>query len=348
MKYKKFCLIICLGVLLVSPFLPVAPAHASVLDQGGVVHVVGWGETLFSIARRYGTSMDVICVANDIIDPTRIYAGQRLVISTPDLASDVPSAPTSSRPTHVVRAGENLYRIALRYGVTVQTLTEINGIYNPGHVVAGQKLFLPGASTAPSATYQPRHTSSTYTVRSGETLSAIAQRHGVSLWALVRINGIANPALIAPGQTLLIPKAESLAPASAPSSAVGGGGKRILIDLSEQHLYAYRGEELVYSFVASTGKPGAGTRAGTFRVLDKYPNAYASTWGLQMPHWLGIYWAGGLENGIHALPILANGQRLWAGYLGAPVSFGCIILGVNEARLLYNWAEVGTPVVIRH
>ena len=93
--------------------------------------------------------------------------------------------------------------------------------------------------------------------------------------------------------------------------------------------------------------PGAGTRSGVFAVLDKIPNAYAATWDLQMPYWLGIYWAGSLENGIHALPILSNGQRLWEGYLGTPVSFGCIILGTDEARQLYYWADVGTPVIIQ-
>jgi hypothetical protein len=67
-----------------------------------------------------------------------------------------------------------------------------------------------------------------------------------------------------------------------------------------------------------------------------------------MPYWLGIYWAGSLENGIHALPILPSGQRLWQGYLGTPVSYGCVILGTIEAQTLYNWAEVGTPVVIQY
>jgi hypothetical protein len=65
-----------------------------------------------------------------------------------------------------------------------------------------------------------------------------------------------------------------------------------------------------------------------------------------MPNWLGIYWAGSLENGIHALPILSNGQRLWDGYLGTRVSFGCVILGIADAQTLYDWADVGTPVVI--
>ena len=67
----------------------------------------------------------------------------------------------------------------------------------------------------------------------------------------------------------------------------------------------------------------------------------------QMPYFMGIYWAGSLENGIHALPILSNGQTLWAGYLGTPVSFGCIILSTENARTLYYWTEVGTPVVVQ-
>ena len=365
-----------LGVLLAQMLLAATPAHATgathpaggapitaggardakpdpaertsgntspLLNEGNVIHVVEWGETLFSIARRYGTSVDAICAANGIADPTHIYAGQRLIVPS----SNVPAAPAAAGATHVVQTGENLYRIGLRYGTTAAALAELNGIYNPDQVVAGQTLIIPGSPTVPAVAYQPQHAATTHTVQPGETLTAIAQRHGVALWTLVQINNIANPALILPGKVLVIPRASSLVPASAPALAAAGGEKRIVIDLSEQHLYAYQGETLAHSFVVSTGMPGAGTRTGTFRVLDKYPNAYASTWNLQMPHWLGIYWAGGLENGIHALPILPNGQRLWDGYLGTPVSFGCIILGTQKARTLYGWAEIGTPVVIQ-
>jgi lipoprotein-anchoring transpeptidase ErfK/SrfK len=125
-----------------------------------------------------------------------------------------------------------------------------------------------------------------------------------------------------------------------------GGSKYILVSISEQHMYVYEGDQLVYSFVASTGMHNA-TRAGTFAVQDKIPNAWGSTWSIWMPNWLGIYWAGGLENGIHALPILSNGQTLWAGFLGRPISYGCVVLGTYESRLLYDWAEIGTPVEIR-
>ena len=119
------------------------------------------------------------------------------------------------------------------------------------------------------------------------------------------------------------------------------------MSLSQQHLYAYENGALVYSFVASTGMPGSQTQVGSFSVLDKIPSAYGANWDIWMPNWLGIYWAGNLEDGIHALPILSNGQRLWDGYLGTPISYGCVVLGVSDAQTLYDWADVGTPVTVQ-
>jgi len=137
-------------------------------------------------------------------------------------------------------------------------------------------------------------------------------------------------------------------PFQQPDSAAPGyaGNKYILVDISEQHMYVYEGDTLVFSFVSSTGMRNA-TRVGSFSVLNKIPNAYGATWNIWMPNWLGIYWAGSLQNGIHALPILPNGAQLWAGYLGTPISYGCIVIGAYEAQLLYDWAELGTPVEIQ-
>ena len=126
----------------------------------------------------------------------------------------------------------------------------------------------------------------------------------------------------------------------------GSGYKRILVDISDQHMYVYERDKLVYSFVSSTGMNNS-TRVGSFSVLNKIPNAYGETWNIWMPNWLGIYWSGYLQNGIHALPILPNGAQLWAGYLGTPISYGCVVIGSYEAHLLYDWAEIGTPVQIQ-
>lgn len=132
-------------------------------------------------------------------------------------------------------------------------------------------------------------------------------------------------------------------PVSVPSY---GGSKYILVDISQQHMYVYEGDALVWTFVASTGM-GNSTRIGSFQVQSKIPNAYGSTWNIWMPSWLGIYWSHGLENGIHALPILSNGATLWAGFLGRPVSYGCVVLSTYDAQVLYDWAEMGTPVEIQ-
>jgi hypothetical protein len=79
------------------------------------------------------------------------------------------------------------------------------------------------------------------------------------------------------------------------------GSKYIQVDISEQHMYVYDGDQLVYSFIASTGM-GSSTRVGTFNVLNKIPNAYGATWNIWMPNWLGIYWSGSLQNGITRCP----------------------------------------------
>jgi hypothetical protein len=67
-----------------------------------------------------------------------------------------------------------------------------------------------------------------------------------------------------------------------------------------------------------------------------------------MPYWLGIYWSGPLENGIHALPIVRHtGYKLWDGFLGQRVSYGCVILSDKNAEMLFEWVRMGTPVLIQ-
>jgi tetratricopeptide (TPR) repeat protein len=124
--------------------------------------------------------------------------------------------------------------------------------------------------------------------------------------------------------------------------------KRIEIDISRQRFYAWLGDRLIYEFPTSTGLPGRDTASGHYEVLDKIPMAYSSIWRLQMPYWLGIYYVGGVENGIHALPIRPDGSVMWGGLLGQKASYGCVILSTQAARLIYEWADIGTPVDIHY
>ena len=124
--------------------------------------------------------------------------------------------------------------------------------------------------------------------------------------------------------------------------------KRIDIDISEQRMYVYLGDKLLHKWVISTGLPGRDTATGHYKVLDKIPMAFSKVWNLKMPYWLGIYYVGGIENGIHALPIRPDGTVMWAGFLGQKASYGCVILDNTAAPILYNWAEVGTKVDIHY
>ena len=326
---------------LVSVFL-LALGASPILAQGPA-HVVRRGETLWSIARRYGTTVQAIARLNGLSNARFIYAGQRLTIPTAGRAGTGTGQAVASGAAYTVRRGDTLSAIAARYGTTVNAIVRANGIANPRFIYAGQRLVIPGRAGSASGTGggQASGGGTVYTVRRGDTVAAIAYRYGTTIAAIARANGLANPSYIYPGQRLRIPTGGG---AVAAPAAAGGGGKRIVVDLSAQRMYVYQNGQLIWNWVVSTGRPGQETAVGHYKVLNKLPNAYASTWGLQMPYWLGIYWAGRLQNGIHALPIQANGQRLWEGYLGQRVSFGCIILSTQNAIRLYNWAPVGTPV----
>jgi len=140
----------------------------------------------------------------------------------------------------------------------------------------------------------------------------------------------------------------ALAPPTPTPVPPAASQKRIEVNLSTFRAIAWEGNRQVYNFLIAHGEPGRATAPGNYRILDKIPMAYASTWGLKMPYWMGIYWAGNLENGFHALPINRYGQKMWAGYLGRRVTYGCIVLGDEDARKLYEWAEVGIPVYIHY
>ena len=122
--------------------------------------------------------------------------------------------------------------------------------------------------------------------------------------------------------------------------------RRIEVDLSDKRVTVFENHQPKYRFPVCTGRPSAPTVPGRYEILDKMPMAYASKWSLEMPWWMGIYWAGGSENGFHALPILSNGTILWRGALGTGCSFGCIVLDTDDAITLYNWAELGTAVLV--
>ena len=109
----------------------------------GGVHVVQRGETLYSIARRYGTSVNALVQANGLRNANYIYAGQRLTIPGSGGSSRGGGAPPSGGTVHVVQRGETLAGIALRYGTTAAAIASANGLRNPNLIYVGQRLTIP-------------------------------------------------------------------------------------------------------------------------------------------------------------------------------------------------------------
>jgi len=123
--------------------------------------------------------------------------------------------------------------------------------------------------------------------------------------------------------------------------------RRIEVSLSQFTCTLYEDDQPFRTFVICHGRRSAPTIPGRYEIQSKIPTAYGSAWDLWMPYWLGIYNAGGTENGLHALPILESGAVLWEGALGTRCSFGCIVLDTADAEYLYNWADIGTVVFVR-
>jgi len=173
--------------------MPVATPTTAMPISGQFEYTVQWYDTLYSIARRFNTTVEAIVALNGLQNANYIKVGQVLKIAgTPP--------PTSVPPSeYIVQPGDTLFSIARKYNTTVEAICRANGIVNPWYIHVGQRLILPGGSTTPLPG------GSTYVVQAGDTLYSIAARFGKNVWDLVVANNLSNPNLISVGQVLTIP-----------------------------------------------------------------------------------------------------------------------------------------------
>ena len=152
-------------------------------DSGGA-YVVQRGDTLYAIARHFGTTVHAIMEANGLAND-RIYAGQILTVPGPQAASCT---------TYVVRQGDTLYSIALRFSTSVPALMEANAL-TTSQIYSGQSLRIPGCDAS---------SSTTYVVRPGDTLHSISRRFGISVQALIEANNLYSTTIYV-DQRLVVP-----------------------------------------------------------------------------------------------------------------------------------------------
>ena len=177
-------------------------------------YTVQAGDTLYSIARRSGVSLNTLLSINGLSQSSIIFPGQSLTVGQSDgrtvSAGYMPSKTTSTSGTYTVQAGDTLYSIARRSGVSLNTLLSINGLSQSSVIHPGQTLSVSGSASQATATqvsYQSAGSTSgngTYTVKAGDTLYRIAYNHGISLTTLLSINGLSETSTIRPGQQLVV------------------------------------------------------------------------------------------------------------------------------------------------
>jgi LysM repeat protein len=265
-KLRVFVILVCLASQLVM---------GAGLAEGAspTVHVVSRGDTLYAVARRYGTTVNAIVQANSLRNSNWIYVGQRLVIP----ATTAASSTSSSGSVHVVQRGENLYRIALHYGTTVQALALANNLSNTSLIYTGQRLVISGGGSS-SSTPAP-------------------------------------------------------SPVSAPTA-----GKWIEVNRATQGLVAYEGQRPVYWATVSTGLARTPTVKGRFRIYSKYRSTTMAGPGYRYTNvpYVMFFHRGYSIHGCY-----------WHNNFGQPMSHGCVNMRTSDAQWIYNWAPVGTLVVVR-
>jgi LysM repeat protein len=316
------------------------PASASPRTTDPVIHVVQWGETLYLIARRYGTTTSAIATANNLRNLDFVYAGQRLVI--PTTGSATPAGDTS---IYIVRRGDTLRILAARYGTTVNYLASLNGLRNPDFIWVGESLRVPSSSSGTPE--QTQGSTTVHVVQRGEYLAQIAWKYGTTASAIARANNLINPSLLYVGQRLVIPTGSTNPPASdtpgeTPTSPATTGERWIDVNLSTQTLRAYEGGVVVYTALVSTGISRYPTPAGTFYIQRKYwyddmtggSRAGGDYYYLPNVPYCMYYYAGYSLHGTY-----------WHSNFGTPMSHGCTNLSIPDAAWLFSWAPVGTRVV---
>ncbi len=173
-------------------------------------HSVRSGETLGAIARKYGVSVSDLRDANPAVRRSSlIRIGQDLIIPTgvvPGAAgspsSSGSSASSRAATSHVVRSGETLSSIATRYGTSIADLITWNKLTKSGLIKPGQRIRFTPPETR-SATNSGG--TKTHLVKKGETLAGIARRYGVTVSALMNVNGIASARGLQAGKRIRIP-----------------------------------------------------------------------------------------------------------------------------------------------
>lgn len=184
-------------------------------------YIVKRGDTVSEIAARYGMSTAAVLALNGLGWKSLIFPGQALKLGGVTPSSTVSSTPVGQRPkTYTIKRGDTISAIAARYGLSTSSLLALNKLKSTSIIYPGQVIKLSGSSISitPVSQVDPIDPPSTppvstpapvidnrYTIRSGDTVTSIAARFGVTVDAILAANGLSRSSIIYAGRTLVIP-----------------------------------------------------------------------------------------------------------------------------------------------
>ena len=199
-------------------------------ETSSASYTVKSGDTLSGIASQYNTTVNQIVSLNQLSNPNLIYVGQVLKLKnsqTTNSSSSSSSTAATTVGTYTVKAGDTLSAIASRYSTSSSTLASLNSLSNPNLIYVGQVLKVSSNASTSSSTSSSANstvtTAASYTVKSGDTLSAIAAKYGTTYQALASTNSISNPNDIYVGQVIKVSATATAASSQAASSTNSNG-----------------------------------------------------------------------------------------------------------------------------
>ena len=167
-----------------------SPLSICDVQQEEIVHIVRRGDTLYSIAREYGVSVDDIKRLNNLTT-NGLSVGQILLIKEGDSIELNPN-----EDIYIVQGGDTLYSLARRFNTMVENIKSLNNLTN-NILLVGQQLIVPNVGSV-------QDNEGVYVVKRGDTLYSIATRYGISVNELKNLNNLVSNTLSI-GQTLVVP-----------------------------------------------------------------------------------------------------------------------------------------------
>jgi LysM repeat protein/uncharacterized protein YvpB len=300
--------VVAVLALVLLLFIPIP-----VLADTPTIHTVAWGETLFSIARAYSVTPQSLASLNGITINSWVYAGARLKIPGDSSSGEVADSTTPSG-YYTVHAGDTLFSIATRFGISVDEISSANSLPSNGLIYVGWSLKIPatrpqsnsGSAASQPASSRPGNAAVIHIVQPGEYAALIALHYDTTAQAIAYANNLPGEWLVFPGQRLSIPSVH--APASVPSIDTATTNTIRDVRIANVPLVQQRQTLTCEEASAVMASRGAISEAQLVAVMPRSDNPFNGIRGRTNSSYFGgltdygVY-APGLQKGLSALGI---------------------------------------------